>query len=313
MSKIVILGADGFIGRHLAIKLAQNSSDTIIAFDRFSAYQNGEEHPFNPFNNITMVAGNFFNRIDLAEVLTETDFLFHLISSTNPAASNSDPFIDIDTNVRSSIELFELCVEKKVGKVIFLSSGGTVYGDVDDEAINELAAPAPRSPYGIGKLTIEHYLRYFKFTHDLNYIIYRVANPYGPGQNILGKQGVVPIFMNKFITKQPITIYGEGTMTRDFIFIDDLIEMIAVSYAKSARFNEYNIGSGNGKTVKEIVEAIETCAGYTVQKEHVPTPATYIEKSVLDISRFVSEYSIKPSTTLEDGIKKTWNYVEKLK
>jgi UDP-glucose 4-epimerase len=177
VSRVVIFGGDGFIGRHLAVKLASIPDNQVVIFDRFSSYQVGEDSFFSSYANIELVTGNFFNRAEVGQVLDGADIVFHLVSTTNPATSMNDPLIDVDTNIRSSVELFELCVENKVGKVIFLSSGGTVYGQTDSEKINEQVLTQPVSPYAIGKLTIEHYLRYFGHHYDLNYMVYRVANP----------------------------------------------------------------------------------------------------------------------------------------
>jgi len=312
MNKIVVLGANGFIGRHLVASLSRSFGGRISAFDRFSSYSTGSNHPFEAMKNVDIIVGNFFNRSDLAAVVKGAEYVFHLISSTTPATSDSDPFIDVDTNVRASIELFQECAQAGVKRVIFLSSGGTVYGDVDSSGINELTLPEPRSPYGIAKLAIEHYLRYFKFSSGLDYMVYRVANPYGPGQNVHGKQGVIPIFMHRVLTNQPITIFGDGSMVRDFIYIDDLIAMIMGSYSKSHRFNEYNIGSGKGESVQSLVTEIERCTGKTLNKKHADTPPTYVHKSVLDITRFKKEFNLEPTIPLGEGLARTWGYIEQI-
>lgn len=312
MSKLVVFGAGGFIGQHLVRKLAESQDNEIVAFDRFSRYKTEAGHPFSEYGNVQVVAGDFFNRDDVANVLEGAEYVFHFISSTNPASSNNDPFIDIDTNVRSTITLLELCVENKVKKVIFPSSGGTVYGDASVPIISEETVPRPRSPYAIGKLTIEHYLRYFKFTAGLDYVIYRIANPYGPGQNIYGKQGVVPIFMHKFLTREPLTVFGDGSMVRDYFYIDDLIAMIVRSYAADNKFDEYNLGSGKGHTVNELIETMEKCTGYSIERVEVDTPASFVHKSVLGIDRYNEEFGSIELTSLEDGIARTWEYVKTL-
>ncbi len=312
MTKSVVFGANGFIGQHLVKALAENEAMEVVAFDRFSKFKQGDTHPFTDYPNVSVVAGNFFNRDELTSVLDQATYVFHFISSTTPATSNKDPFIDIDTNVRGSIELFELCVEHGVKKVIFPSSGGTIYGDIESEKISETTVPIPRSPYGIGKLAIEQYLRYFKHSHGLDYIVYRIANPYGPGQNINGKQGVIPIFMNRFLHHEPITIYGDGSMIRDYLYIDDLIAMIMASYAKSNQFCEYNLGSGRGFSVNEIVSVIESCADFNVERQFVEVPPTFVQSSVLDMQRFISEFGDQTFTSLEKGIEKTWDYVKQL-
>lgn len=311
MGKIVIFGGDGFIGRHLVNKLA-SSTNEIYVFDRFSSYQTSSERPFSKLSNVQIIPGNFFNRDEVSAVLKDATYVFHLISATNPATSQNDPLIDIDTNIRSSVELFQLCVENGVKKVIFSSSGGTVYGNVDSDKIDENSVPRPISPYGIGKLTIENYLRYFKHTHNLDYIIYRIANPYGPGQNIYGKQGVIPIFMRHHTTNEPITVYGDGTMMRDYIYIDDLASMIVGSYDKDNRQEVYNIGSGKGTSINDLISAIETCSNKPINKNTIDSPSTYIQNSVLDIDSFVDEFGIKPEISLEDGIERTWDYVKEI-
>lgn len=312
MSKLVIFGANGFIGKNLVAELAKDTSNEIIAFDRFTDYQHSSQHPFEDLPNVLITIGDFFNRADLSKALEGADYVFHLVTATTPATSNNDPFIDLETNVKATIELLDLCAQYKIKKVIFPSSGGTVYGDLDSETIAEDVIPRPRSPYGIGKLTIEHYLRYFKFSANLDYIVYRIANPYGPGQNIHGKQGVIPIFMHGFLTGEEITVYGDGDMMRDYIYIDDLVNMIVSSYDRPNAFSEYNLGSGFGRTVNELVTAIEACSGTAPTIKHVPTPQTFVQRSVLDIGRFVEEFGAEPKTSFEDGIRKTWKYVKEI-
>jgi UDP-glucose 4-epimerase len=312
MSRIVVFGANGFIGRHLVRGLAADDNNQIVAFDRFLEYEQAAEQPFTDLANVTIVAGDFLNHDELSAILPGTDYVFHLVTTTNPAASAKDPFIDIDTNVRSSIALFELCAEHNVKKVIFPSSGGAVYGDADKEAIDETTIPMPVSPYGIGKLTVEHYLRYFKRDRGLDYIVYRIGNPYGSGQNIYGKQGIIPIFMHKFLTGEPATIFGDGSMVRDYIYIDDLISMIMRSYDKQNQFAEYNLASGNGYSVNEILDSLKSCTGREVPVEHPPTPAAFVQKSVLAIDRFEQEFGVQKFISLDEGMKRTWEYVKKL-
>ena len=313
MSRLVVLGADGFIGKNLVTELAKNSEDEIVAFDRFSSVEDMEDTYFSQFENVTVYAGNFMNISDIETVLQENDFVFHLVSSTTPASALSDPFIDVDTNVRASVQLFEICVNKNINKLIFLSSGGTVYGDIDSEKISENSVTKPKSPYGIGKLTIENYLRYFKTTYDLDYIIYRIANPFGPHQNIYARQGVIPIFIQHILEEEPITVFGDGTMLRDYIYIDDVVKMICSSYKVTNKFDEYNIGSGIGRTVNEIIDSLALLTGSAPKIILKDQPASYVDKSVLDISRFNNEFGIFETTILDKGLEKTLDYVKRSK
>lgn len=312
MPNITVFGANGFIGKALVKKLAQNKENFIRAFDRFPEYSAGMVSDFDHFNNIEIFPGNFLNREDVARAVKDTDYVFHLVSTTNPALSAKDPYIDIDTNIRGSVSLFEICAQSKVKRVIFPSSGGTVYGNIDSDLIDESTVPRPVSPYGIGKLTIEHYLRYFKQTAGLDYIVYRIANPYGPGQNVYGKQGVVPIFLHACLAREAINVYGDGSMVRDYLYIDDLINMIATSFDKEHRHSTYNLGSGEGYSVNDLVSSIRSCTHDKVMVEHNPVPPTFVHKSVLDISRFVDEFDYTPRTKLSEGIALTWQYVKSL-
>lgn len=313
MSKIIVFGANGFIGKNLVTELAKNSNDTIVAFDRFSSLDGKNENFFKSFNNVTIWPGDFLNSSDVEKSLDGVDYVFHLVSSTTPASAMLDPFIDINTNVRSSIQLFELCVKNSVKKVIFLSSGGTVYGDIDSNKISEDSVTRPKSPYGIGKLTIENYLRYFNVTHGLEYIVYRIANPFGPYQNINAKQGVIPIFIQRILESQPLTVFGDGEMLRDYIYVEDVANMICKSYKADNQYGEYNIGSGVGKSVNELIKLLGDLTGIEPNITYEDKPASFVNVSVLDNTRFQLEFGDFQMTDLDIGLERTLEYVKSTK
>lgn len=310
MNKIVVLGSNGFIGRKLTRSLAEDPANKIVAFDGFKEYKQGQVEPFSDLSNVEIYPGDFLNTEDLAGALHLADYVFHLISTTTPASSDKDPLIDIDTNIKGSVELFNICLKNKVKKIIFPSSGGTVYGDSATGFNKEDDLTKPYSPYGIGKLAIEYYLGYFKRTHGLDYIVYRLSNPYGPGQNIYGKQGVIPIFLNKILNNEELTIYGDGEMVRDYIYIDDAVKMIGKTFQSDTQYHTYNIGSGKGESVNQIIDILRETTGRSIKITHAQTPLSYVEKSVLNTERFIDEFGISPETTLESGIKKTWDYIK---
>jgi UDP-glucose 4-epimerase len=312
MNRIIVFGANGFIGKHLTIALAKDKSNLVVAFDRFSDYVSGGNNEFDKYDNIIIRPGDFFNHDDVIDSLKGVDYVFHLISATTPASSSHNPLIDIDTNLRGSIDLLQACVKSNVKKILYPSSGGTIYGDSGDKPIKEDVCPKPRSPYGIIKLTIEYYLHYFYDNFGLDYMIYRIANPYGPGQNINGKQGVIPIFMHKILIGEPIDIYGDGKMIRDYIYISDLIDMITATYNKKTAFNEYNIGSGVGISVNEIVDTIQLCTNKDVHRRVLAAPASFVKNIVLDSNRFCKEFDIYPKINLKEGIEQTWQYVKNI-
>lgn len=307
--RCVVLGADGFIGRHLVAKLAENPQFEIIAIDLYPESQNIASHKFLKYDNVKIVSGNCFSKDILMNNINPGDYVFHLASRTNPATTDNNPYLDLEQNVIPTLTLLEICLNKKISKFIFPSSGGTVYGNQNIDQFDENVIPQPVSPYGIGKLSIEHYLRYYHEKFGMKYIVYRISNPYGPGQRISGNQGVIPIFIYKIINKLNLEIYGEGTMVRDYIYIYDLVGMMAESFEKETTFTEYNLGSGNGVSINELVLQIEKHAQVKACINHVPALATYVKRNVLDISRFTREFKIKPQISLDEGIKRTYEYI----
>lgn len=309
-SLCLVIGADGFIGKHLVYELVTKGY-SVRAFDRFRDYTIEGTHEFSSSEKIELFPGDFNNREDLATALQGVTYVFHLVSTTNPFLSANDPFIDIDTNIRGSVELFDLCAkDKHIKKVVFFSSGGTVYGEQTSPMLHEELALKPQSPYAIGKVTIENYLRYFKKSHGLNHITYRIANPYGAGQNLLAKQGVIPIFLHRVINDEPVTVFGDGSMVRDYLYISDVARIIVDTFSKENKHDAYNLGSGGGRSVNDLVLAIEAVTGKKVQVVHTEIPPTFVHTSVLDTKRLGEEFGVHPEISLEEGIKRTWEYVK---
>jgi UDP-glucose 4-epimerase len=308
MSKCLVLGANGFIGGHLVDKLSQQGYE-IRAFDRF-----GSNHiNFRQTGNIEIVAGNFLNKSDLSEALKDIDYVFHLVSTTTPATAENDPLIDVDTNIRMSVELLQECVDHKIKKFIFASTGGAIYGNVKaNDPIDESTAPQPVSPYAIGKLTIEHYLRYFKQKFELDTLVYRISNPYGERHSPVNRQGVIPIFLQHVANNEPITVLGDGSMVRDYIYVGDVADLVSKSF-KKAQHDLYNLGSGQGVSVNELIDVVKKITGSEVKIEHQPKPATFLDYVVLDTNRFKSEFNLSPTISLEDGVARTWEYVKQHK
>lgn len=305
MSKCLVLGANGFIGSHLVDQLIEQG-ERVRAFDRFG----DSEVRFIPNNNIEIFSGNFLNKSDLNQALAGMDYVFHLVSTTTPATAENDPLIDIDTNIRMSVELFEECVTHKIKKVIFASTGGAIYGDIEISGpINEKANPQPISPYAIGKLTIEHYLRYFNKKFGLNSLTFRISNPYGERHSPVNRQGVIPIFLEHIAKAEPITLLGDGSMVRDYLYVKDVAIMVAKTY-KKAHQPLYNLGSGEGVSLKQLIEIIKQVTGREVKIDRKPKPPTFVQSVVLDTSLFKNEFGLAPQTSLDEGIAKTWEYVQ---
>lgn len=304
MAKCLVLGGNGFIGSHLVDSL-QTAGHEVRVFDRFK----DDNYLFTSNKSTEIYSRDFLNRSDIAESLVGIEYVFHFISTTTPATAENDPLIDVNTNVSMSIILFQECVKAKVKKVIFASTGGAIYGELST-ANKETDMTLPISPYAIGKLTIENYLRYFRVKHGLDSIVMRISNPYGERQAFNRKQGVIPIFLENLYNNKPLVIFGDGTMERDYIYVKDVADAIVRTFNKKTKFNTYNIGSGLDTSVNELVDIVQKVTHKNAKIVTLPTPTTYIHKVVLDTSRFTNEFGAANHTTLENGIKKTYKYIE---
>lgn len=308
MAKCLVLGANGFIGSHLVDALVEAGHE-VRAFDRFGDKQSVR---FKPSDKAKPFKGDFLNRGDIRRALDGIDYVFHFISTTTPATAENDPLIDIETNVKGSINLFEECVSQNIKKVIFASTGGAIYGSTSGKPISEQSVPAPVSPYAIGKLTIEHYLHYFNKKHGLKSLVFRISNPYGERHALNAKQGVINVFLEHMAENKPITVLGDGSMIRDYIYVKDVASMIVAGF-ETAQEEMYNLGSGQGISLNELIEAIEKVVGRPLEKNHKPVPPTFVDKIVLDVGLFNRKFNIAPSTSLEAGIQKTWQYIQQAK
>lgn len=305
--KVLVLGANGFVGSHVVDSLVEDGY-SVRAFDGFRS----DETRFNKSDDIEVYPGNFLNKSEVEGAVKDVDYVFHLISTTNPATAEADPLIDIETNIQGSVSLFQACVAAGgIKRVIYSSSGGTVYGEQKtEEPIHEEDQTKPVSPYGIGKLTIENYLRYFNVRSGLSSTVFRIANPYGERQPRHRKQGVIPIFMEKIINDEPITVLGDGSMVRDYIYVKDVADMMVSTLRSEPEHDVYNLGSGNGHSLSEIVKAIESVTGKTVAIEHKEAPSTFVHTSVLNTDRYFDEFGRTKMASLDEGVKATYDYLK---
>ena len=301
VAKCLVVGANGFIGSHLVDEL-ESLGHEVTAFDRFSSQRTAYTAV-----GVRQIAGDFMNHSDVAEAVAGQQFVFHFVSTTTPATAENDPTLDVRTNIASSIELFQHCVDAGVQKVFFASTGGAIYGNQSGISFAEDTLPLPVSPYAIGKLAIEGYLRYFGVKYGLESISFRISNPYGPGQRANKKQGVIPIFLSRLAQGLPLTMLGDGSMVRDYLYVGDAVRMIAQTVGRSSNESVYNIGSGVGTSIAQLLEIVREVTGHSSPVEYLPEPATFVHRSVLDTSRYRGEFSPGPLLPLREGIERTWH------
>ena len=298
--RCLVIGANGFVGSHLVDELVE-AGYTVRAFDRFSKGVRFNESP-----NVEVIAGDIFDDIAILRALEDVDYVFHSFSATTPFLSDSDPYSDITMNLLRTVQLFEKCVEAKVKKVMFMSSGGAVYGSVaEHRQATEDDMPLPVSPYGIGKLGAEYYLAYFHRKYGLNHVSYRLTNPYGPRQLSNNNQGVIPTFVGKIEAGEEIVIYGDGSGSRDYIYIRDATKMIVDSFKKDTGHTIHNIGSGHKTSVNTIAKTVEEVLGKKAKVVFKEAPKTFLQKSDLSIQRFIDDFGAPRITEFKEGVTKT--------
>ena len=303
--RVLVLGGNGFIGSHLVDKLLEEGH-YVRVFDR------SEEHYRKPLSSVEYILAEFGNRGLLAESLEGIDIVFHLISSTLPKTSNDDPVFDIQSNVVETLFLLEQCVLIKIKKIIFISSGGCVYGYPQSLPVKEDHQTDPICSYGIGKLAIEKYLYLYKKLYNLDYTILRVSNPFGSRQNPFGTQGVISVFLGKVSKNECIQIWGDGRVVRDYLYIDDLVEALIIAVNRNTTDHIFNIGSGDGKSINEIIIAIKSVTGCDFKVIYKDSRACDIPKIYLDISKVSNELNWHPKTSMEKGVEKTWEFIKSI-
>ena len=302
--RVVVIGANGFIGSHLVDALAR-AGHRVTAFDRFSS----GVPSFHA--NARVLKGDFLNNDDLRQAVEGQQLLFHFLSTSTPATAERDPSFDVRTNVTQSIELMKLAAREEIEHVYFASTGGAIYGDSGQTMYSELDATFPISPYAIGKLSIENYLRYFHARFGLQSTTFRISNPFGTRQHIDRKQGLIPIVLRQLALGEPVTQLGDGSMIRDYIYVEDLVKMIETVVREGSHSSLYNLGSGEGRSVASVLNTIREVTGTSFEVLEAPKPPTFVDRITLDISRFTQDYGAPVLTDFAKGIEMTWQEVRR--
>lgn len=306
--KCLVFGGAGFLGIHLCKKLYEQGYEVII-YNRSSTRL---EIFKKKFPLLKIIERDFSVEKDFNHILTNIDIVFHLISTTNPA--NKNVLYDFESNVLPTIRLLDACIENKIGKFIYFSSGGTVYGIPRYTPIDEGHRTEPISSYGIHKLAVEKCIEYYGRSYDLNFNILRISNPYGEGQNPFANQGVIPVFLAKALLEQPIEIWGNGSVIRDYIFVEDVIDACihVIRYKGNRRM--FNIANGKGYSLNELIYIMQKQIKKIINVTYIEERVQDVPVNILDISLVQNELEWQPHICLEKGIAKmvdAWDYEER--
>ncbi len=305
MSKILVTGGAGFIGSHLTDSLISNGHQVVVVDNLIT----GDKSNLNKdakFYDLDIQD----KKLDKIFKKEKFDYVFHLAAQMNVRLSIKDPIFDAQNNILGSINILENCVKHKVKKIIFSSTGGALYGEADLIPTPEDYNIEPISPYGIAKLSIESYLHYYHLVYGLKYTSLRYSNVYGPRQNPKGEAGVVAIFINKLFKKQQPIINGDGTQTRDYVYVDDVVQanLLALDNDKVGAFN---VSSGKETSVNVLFHKLNKLTEAGMSEKHAPAILGEQQRSCLNCSKIKKEFGWEPKVDLDKGLQQTVDWFKK--
>jgi UDP-glucose 4-epimerase len=299
--RALVLGGSGFIGSHLVDALRADGHRVRIFDrqpDRFRDELKGVDYRYGSLGDVA----------DVAEALAGIDVVFHLVSTSVPSTSNLDPVADVQGNLVPAIQLLDQMRRLDVRRIVFLSSGGTVYGNPTTSPVTEAHSMNPICSYGVVKVAIENYLFMYRDLYGIEPIVVRPSNPVGPRQGHLGVQGVVPTFLRRLLDGDPITVWGDGTVVRDYIDISDLALLCARAGGSDA-VGVFNAGSGVGTSIRDVLSIIESVTGRQAEVEYQPARQFDVQSIVLDNGLARRTFGWSPTVPLDESIRRLWSWL----
>lgn len=296
--KIIIFGGGGFIGSTIADRLLLDGHELrIFERPRVAPYRK-----FAESERVEWIAGDLSSTHDVSDAIRGVDVVLHLVSTTLPKNSNDDPIYDVQSNLVATLQMLNAMVAHNVRKIVFISSGGTVYGNPIYLPVDEKHPTDPLVSYGITKLAIEKYLQMYSHLHGIRAITLRVANPYGERQRIETAQGAVGVFLHHAIKGLPIEIWGDGSVTRDYVHVSDVAEAFVRAVKYSGAKSCFNISSGVGTSLNELIGMLEDVLGKSIEIRYLPSRPFDVPVSVLNNDLARNELEWVPSISMLSGI-----------
>lgn len=293
--RILVIGGGGFIGSHIVDELIARNFQVRIYGRRLVKYNDAAE----------LFVGDFLDVSKLAEALVGIDAVVHSLSTMVPATSALAPDDDVKSNLLGTMKLLDLMRRRDISRLIYLSSGGTVYGNPLTDPVAETALLNPISTYGAVKVGIEAFIGVAQAEWGLKSVIFRPSNPYGERQGGKIAQGLISHLLRSVIHREPITIFGDGSVIRDYIYVKDLACLIAQA-VESNVCGIFNAGSGVGYSISNIVDIVEKEISYIFEKRYLPSRAFDVDRIVLDCKKVEEEFHWVSSTSIELGVSRQY-------
>lgn len=295
---IFILGAGGFIGRNLAVHLASSGHDVIAATRRPVMFDHARIH------NVT---ATWSEGAQFTQWLPRCRAVVHTASSSTPGSSAAQP--QLDGNLRTTLALVEALQELPDRRLLFLSSAGTLYGDRDEPAC-ESDPLRPRSYHGAGKAAAEYFLGAWAAQYDGTAILLRPSNVYGPGQSARRGFGIIPAAFDCVLHKQPLSIWGDGSTVRDYLYVDDLLALCesTLRHPVAAGTHVFNAAFGKGVALNALLDSIDAVTGHAIERHHAPARRVDIRTITVDAAAARSAFGWSPVISLNEGLRRTWQW-----
>lgn len=302
-SKTLVLGASGFLGLNLIRSLIDKGEYPRILVRpgySFSRLQSMSSH-------FELRVGDFQDDFVLEQSLEGIETVYHLVTTTFPSTALHSSYYDVSTNLLPTIRLIEASLKHSVSRIVYASSGGTIYGEPLQTPIHEDHPLHPVSAYGQSKYMVESYLNFYARTSKLKVNVLRISNPYGEEQKPFGFQGIVAAAMNAAHTGEKISIIGDGSAVRDYLYIQDVIQALQIAGNSDSSW-VLNISSGIGRSTNEIIATIEKISGKKILREMKPARVGDVQTNILDNRKALEKIGWQPLIGLEEGLRRTWKW-----
>ncbi len=301
--KVLVTGGAGFIGSNIVDRLIDEGHEVVVIDNLSSGKEKNinSKAKFYRFNIQDSKLDSVFQR-------EQPDYVNHHAAQVDVRRSVLDPIYDANINVLGTINILQNCVNYKVKKVIFASSGGAIYGEQESFPATENHPLKPISPYGITKLVAEHYLYYYKTIFGLDYKVLRYANVYGPRQDPYGEAGVVAIFIQKMLNGEQPIINGDGEQSRDFVYVKDVVQANISAIQNNSMDKVFNIGTGIETSVNQLFRHLKELLNLSFEEIYGPHKQGEQRRSVVDYTKANEILNWSPKTSLIDGLRKTCDY-----